>query len=247
MAKRKFQCSIPVMLTAAATAASILDAFAEDYPQFTSEWLAAYIAKTESVKSIIGFKATEKQHEATLLLNSVQVDVIDHATVVKSQMERGFRNDQARLGELMNMLGFTKNWAKASRGVQGAIIELAHTFDNHTANTALVKELTGARVSPNRIAKIKENAHKLSAANLTQETLKSEAPVVTAEMNIRLNEIYNTAIDICAAGKTVFRKDPVKRALFSFARLSAQQVSVSNRQKPQQEPPTGLLTEEETK
>lgn len=230
MTKRKFNVSVPIMLTSATTAGKNLeankDAFAKDYPYWTSERLSDFYKEIDSMSEKIGIKANKDQREATARVKSILADAVDDGTMVKSQMERGYRNEKARLNELLHLLGFSKNWTKAGNGNQNAMLDLLYTFDNQT-NPALREELTGKQVSAQRIDSMKSAAHTLSAANVTQETLKGAAPVITAEMNIRLNEIYDTAIDICTAGKKVFRKDPVKSALFSFKKLSAQQVSPS--------------------
>lgn len=223
--KRKFRVKPSIMLTAATAAGKNLEANMASfggYPHLTQEWLDKFYGDIDLMSKKIGVKANEQQRVSTTNVRNVQVDALETALTIKNQAERGFKNDKARLDELMDLLGYKANWIKANKGNQNALIELLHTFNNH-ADSNLYNELTAHQVAAAHIDKMKEFAQTMNKANVAQETLKSATPVLTAGTNEALNELYDRAIDICSAGKVVFRKDTVKKALFSFEKLTVQQ------------------------
>jgi hypothetical protein len=148
--------------------------------------------------------------------------LITASTVAQNMLD----NLPAFAQELLQLLGFTRHWPKAYVGNQMALLDLAIAFNNNS-NEAVTAELTAHGVAAHRIESVKSNTAKLKLANIAQESLKSETPVITEDMNIQLNEVYDTAIDICTAGKTVFRKDAVRMALFSFTGIASRMTSPS--------------------
>lgn len=225
--KRKFDVKPAVMLTAATAAGKNFEtnmASFGGYPHLTQEWLNRLYGGIDLMNKKIGVKANELQRASTVAIQAIQADATNTALTIKNQMERGFIKEKVRLDELMDLLGYKANWAKANKGGQNALLELLHAFNNHT-DSGLYGELTAHQVAAMHIDKIKGFAQMMNEANVTQETLKSASPTLTAETNEALNDIYDKMMDICSAGKVVFSKDPVKKALFSFKRLSTQQVA----------------------
>ncbi len=172
----------------------------------------------------LGVKANEGQRETSIIVKGIQVGAIDDLSMIRTRMESGYRNDKARLDVLMDLLRFRSYWKKAQGGNQNALLEQLFAFDNHTGSE-LRAELEANGVPAYRIDSVKAYADKLEAANVTQETLKGNTPGITAGMTAELNNIYDAAMDICNTGKKIFRKDQMKRELFNFTRLAAQQVS----------------------
>lgn len=225
--KRKFSVKPAVMLTAAKTVGKNLETNMDkfgDYPHLTQEWLNGLYGDIDVMNKKIGVKANEQQHIATIAINAMEAGATKTALTIKNQMERGFKKNKARLGELIDLLGYKTNWTKANKGNQNALLELLHTFNNH-ADSSLYGELTAHQVAAVHIDKMKEFAQMMNEANVTQESLKSASPTLTAETNTALNDIYDKVMDICSAGKIIFRDDPVKKALFNFTKLTAQQVA----------------------
>lgn len=225
MAKKKYKFRASVMIiTASAVAQNMLDnlpAFAKDYPDWTEERIGGFFADIEKAGARTGVRSTRDLQEATVHLRKISESAVGDCLTVKNQIERGFRKEPERQQELLQLLGFTRYWPKAHEGNQMALLDLAAAFSNNS-NEAVTAELTAHGVVAHRIESIKNSTATLKLANITQESLKSETPVITEDTNIQLNEIYDTAIDICTAGKTVFRKDAVRRALFSFNRIASQ-------------------------
>ncbi len=233
MERRKYKTSDVKMLVVAQTIASNLQsnlpAFGADYPKWTADWIRQYLNNIEGLLNRLGVKSNEEQKAATALVRKVMAGVADDLTVVRSQIERGFRDNKTRRGELLELLGFKKSWPKA-RNNQNAMLELLYTFNNHVGN--LRTELTGAGVTAARIDAVCGYAVKLSDANVTQESLKGQSPVMTAELRMRLNTVYDTVIDICSAGKVVFRKDVERRKMFQFSSVAAHQTTPAKNTKP---------------
>jgi hypothetical protein len=218
------------MLVSATAAAKNLaannEAFGKDYSIWTEERVHNFMEEIDDVSVLIGVKPATTLRDATKRVKRIGKNVIEDATVIIKQMKRGYRKEPEKLNERMQLFGFSKCWAKAKRGGQAAQLDLVLTFTNNM-NEKLKSELIEYGVAAHRIESMKSYASDLMDANVEQETLKGAAPVITSDMIKRLNEIYDTAIDICEAGKTVFSKDPARKALFSFNKLVAQQVAAS--------------------
>lgn len=221
---KKYKHRASVMLLAASTVAQNMLAnlafFLKDYPDWTEERITLFFTLIEEMSARLGIKNNKEQHEATLLLRKLCEAVYSDCLIVRNQIERGFRKESNRQKEILQQLGFTKYWPKAKDN-QMALLDLVVTFNNNVSQ-AVSTELNEHGVVAYRIESIKNSVANLTNANITQEALKGETVVITEEMNTQLNEIYETAIDICTAGKTVFRKDPVRKSLFSFTRIASQ-------------------------
>lgn len=226
--KRKYKCVNVVMLTAANTILNYLDenreVFLPDNPGWDGEFTGTWRGNIETAKTKIGVKATQQHKEATTLMNRYHITFKDDFKMVRSQIKKGYREDPVRYEELLSVLGFSRLWPKAGNNNQNAMLELLYTFDNQT-HEQMCAELIGHGVNKNRIENLKAGAVQMHQANVTQETLKGTAPIVTEEMQAELNAIYQTVIDICEAGKNLFSQDAKKKALFTFSRVVAQQTS----------------------
>jgi hypothetical protein len=207
-----------------------LDAFAKDYPGWTQERLNQYYATIEKEAEKSGMKSAKALHEATARINATSKKAIDDAIVIRNQMKRGFRKEPERLLSLLQLFGFSKKrWIKARNGNQSALLSLLQTF-NSNMDATLLEELKAHGVVEHRIISMRGLGRELMAANVEQEMLKSEAPVITSDQIVRLNEIYDTAIDICDAGKTVFKNIPSRKIMFSFKRLVEQQIAAEKQE-----------------
>lgn len=226
MSKRKYKVKDVVMLTTAATIAGHFEAnrdvFLKDNPHWDDQWLADFQGNITGVSEKVGVKSYRQHKEATALMNLYQSSFKEDLSVVKTQIERGYRDDPGRCKEMLSMLGYSSNRTKAGNGNQNAMLTLLYTFDNHT-DEKIYAELSEKKVSTERIDSLKAGATKMHKANVTQEILKGTAPAVTAEILSALNGIYNTAMDICKMGKIHFSKDKIKRDLFNFSKIASQQ------------------------
>jgi hypothetical protein len=227
--QRKFHVKSIVMLTATISACKNIEICQADfsaYPHMTLEWVKQLSTDATQLIKLTGIRANELQRAATANIHIIRDDIIGVALIIKNQIDRGYINEKERKSEILNLLGYRANWEKAVNSNQIALLELALTFSNHADD--LQDELVAHRVSAEQIKIMKVFADSMNDANITQEALKNTSPIATADMNASLNSVFDRLMDICSAGKIIYRKDPVKKALFSYRRLTSQQISGSS-------------------
>lgn len=192
------------------------DPFIGNFKQLVEKFLTQYF----------GISSKKDLKESTRVVTSIQGQAIDDLSMVRTQIVRNFNGLSSRKDALLDLLGYKAHWRKASNNNQVETISLLYTFANNLTQ-ALRTELEGKNVNSARLDKLVELKQTLSAANITQETLKGSSKLDTAEAKAALDEIYNTAMHICDVGKKLFSKDPVRKELFVFSKLVSAQESGS--------------------
>jgi hypothetical protein len=125
--------------------------------------------------------------------------------------------------DLLKWLGYADLWAKAESS-QSPAIDLVITFRNNLTEE-LRTDMEAHGVNADRLARIVGDADTLSQANVTQESLKGSTKLDTEQLISVLNAVYTQAMDICAIGKQLFKRDKTKRDLFVFRKLVRMQGS----------------------
>jgi hypothetical protein len=85
---------------------------------------------------------------------------------------------------------------------------------------------------PQRIA---NNAATITDLNNQQEKLKNSTKEVTGKMLTELNTLYEEIIKICRLASDFYKKDPVKKSLFTFSKILKNQ-GESRVKTPKEEP-----------
>ncbi len=196
-----------------------------EQPQWADPFIGNFKQSVEKFLSqYFGISSKKDLKEATRVVESVQTQAKDDLSMVRTQIVRNYNGQTSRKEAVLDLLGYTAHWSKARNNNQSETIALLFTFANNLT-PALRTELEGKNVNSTRLDKIVEFKQTLSAANITQETLKGSTKLDTAEAQAALNAIYNTSMHICDIGKKLFRKDAARKDLFVFSKLLSAQES----------------------
>jgi len=234
--KQKFNCSPLAMLMASLTVADHFDAekeiFVNEDPRFADPFSSVF---RESVNNVLvvnyGINSREALKQQTIALNEQGVQVHDDLKMIKIQIERGFRSVAGKSESILDKLGFTAFWSKASNYNQAMLTSLLLAFRNNL-NPELRAELEQNGVNPKRVNRLLAAADSLTQANIAQETLKGIAKLDTGKTIQALNDIYDRVMDICAIGQELFKNDKLKKDLFVFGKLVKQQSATGATGKP---------------
>lgn len=194
-----------------------------EQPEWKDPFIANYKKTVETfLKNNFGISSKTELKEATRLVISMQNHALDDLSMIKTQIQRNFRQDPIRKEVLLDLLGFKKFWVKANRKVQNELIGLVYAFVNNLS-PELRTEIESKNVNKGRIDKVVGYHQTFAAANVTQETLKGSSKLDTEASVKALNEIYDTATDICQIGQKLFKADKTRRDLFVFSKIIDQQ------------------------
>ncbi len=172
----------------------------------------------KALKEYFGINSKEQLKQVTQTVKQMQSKANDDLGLVRTQIDRGFRNDKERRKFVFDKLGYTTSWAKASKNNQTELIGLLIKFNNNM-DTTLRQNLVENGVSNIRIDAIVEAAEQLHKANITQENMKGTSKIETAKGVAALNEIYAQVMDICHLGQRIFKHDKNKKELYVFSKL----------------------------
>lgn len=221
--KQKFNFKPLPMLVAALTVADHFEAekqvFNVEKPLWNDQFLADFRQAVGLVMNeYFGISTKEELRNQTSLVEELSGKAIADLGMVKTQIERDFRATPERCQWILDKLGFKEYWSKASNNNQSVLIGLLLAFRNNL-NKPLFDELEQNGVNPARLNNLISYADTLNQANITQESLKGSTKLVTEKAVLTLNDIYDRAMDICAVGQQLFKKDKLKKDLFVFSNL----------------------------
>jgi hypothetical protein len=220
------------MLVAALT---LVENFESEKATFVAEspvWDGPYAENFKAVIELLltevyGINQKSELRAITSQVNQLVEGSMEDLRVVKSQIDRGFRLDPSQRDSLLELLGYRGQWKAAVKPTQEAVISLLLSFRNNMdADMRTGMEEKG--VSPARIDKILTAGDELNHLNVTQESLKGTTRLEVAQVNARLNAIYDQAMDIGVLGQKLFRKDRLKKDLFVFTKLIKAQSASAN-------------------
>jgi hypothetical protein len=221
--KKDYSYKTLSMLTASL---SVLESFELEKARIVAEnnkledpFAANYQADIEiALRELYGINSKEQLKKATKLVNHLKVQAKDDLGLVKTQIERGFRNNKERTADLMEKLGYNASWRKACKNNQSEVIALLLKFDNNMDEETR-SEMENQGVNSARLDSISLSAKQLQKANVTQETLKGTSKIETEKATAALNQIYQQAMDICLLGQRIFKNDKTRKDLFIFSKL----------------------------
>jgi hypothetical protein len=171
------------------------------------------------VQQYLGQDSAKALRQSTQIVKGIQAKVLTQLAEVKVQIDQDFKPTQDRRTEILKQLGFKDYYEPARKKDQEGLINLLYQFKaNLTAE--LKTEIANKGTAPAALEEIVEFADTLKNANVTQEGNKGTKKEMTTEGIQALNDIYSKVISIAMISAKFFQKEPTKKALFSYTKVS---------------------------
>ena len=171
------------------------------------------------VQQYLGQDNAKALRQSTQIVKGIQAKALTELAEVKVQIDQDFKPTPDRRTEILKQLGFTDYYESARKKDQEALINLLYQFKtNLTAE--LKTEIANKGTAPAALEEIVEFADTLKNANVTQEGNKGTKKEMTNEGIQALNDIYSKVISIAMISAKFFQKEPTKKALFSYTKVS---------------------------
>lgn len=168
----------------------------------------------------LGVDSAKSLRGATAALHAVIKPAVGDLTDFNTNLNVDYKKDSARKNEILNNLGFNKYYKKAVHNNQEELSSLLKQFKKNLT-VELEAEIIEKGMNPDLITSIKGYADSFEASNVSQETAKGSRPELTAEGINACNGIYDEIAGVCEVGQNTFKKDKLKKDLFSFAKTLA--------------------------
>lgn len=175
----------------------------------------------KAFSDIIGVSSVETLKNATRNLTSVQQNALKALGDFNIQLDVAYHDDKNRLKALRALLGMEAWYLKAMRKNQEALIQLLYTFKSNLSDE-IKTELSSKGVPEALMTSIADAADPMKAANVSQEQAKGGRKEITQAGVDELNAIYRSVIGIAKIASRFFLDDPVKKELFSYAKVLRQ-------------------------
>jgi hypothetical protein len=234
--KRAFSGKDVDMLTACCTLIERAEELKDELVKNRPKWVDPFFPDLskrlyDAFPNLLGIDNAKELRQATQVVNQLHKTASRDIALFKVQVEEDFKNDKVRRNEILTLLGFTGLLRDAQRNSQQALIELLLTFKaNMTPD--LQKEITAAGMNGELITKITDYADQLNESNITQETLKGNRKMVSAEAVTELNGLYSEVISVARIATKIFKGDKTKQAAFSFSQIMKAQTLQTSRKMP---------------
>lgn len=171
------------------------------------------------VQQYLGQDSAKALRQSTQIVKGIQAKALTQLAEVKVQIDQDFKPTPDRRTEILKQLGFTDYYELARKKDQEGLINLLYQFKaNLTAE--LKTEIANKGTAPAALEEIVEFADTLKNANVTQEGNKGTKKEMTNEGIQALNDIYSKVISIAMISAKFFQKEPTKKALFSYTKVS---------------------------
>ena len=189
-----------------------------------SNWADPFFQKIKEqidtvVQQYLGQDSAKALRQATQVVKDIQAKALTELGEVKVQIDQDFKLIPTRRTEILKQLGFTDYYASARKKDQEGLIDLLYQFKNNLT-PELKTEIADRGTAPASLETIVEFADLLKNANVTQEGNKGIKKEITEEGVQALNDIYNKVISIAVISAKFFQKEPTKKALFSYTKVS---------------------------
>ncbi len=171
------------------------------------------------VQHYLGQDSAKALRQATQVVKDIQEKALTELGEVKVQIDQDFKPTPDRRTEILMQLGFTNYYKAARKKDQESLIDLLYQFKTNLT-PELKTEIADKGTAPAALDGIVGFADVLKNANVTQEVNKGTKSEITAEGIQALNEIYSKVISIAVISAKFFLKEPTKRALFSYTKVS---------------------------
>ena len=171
------------------------------------------------VQNYLGQDSAKALRQATQVVKDIQTKALIEIGEVKVQIDQDFKPTPDRRTEILKQLGFTDYYEPARKKDQEGLINLLYQFKTNLT-TELKTEIANKGTAPASLEAIVEFADILKNSNVTQEGNKGTKKEITAEGIQALNDIYSKVISIAMISAKFFQKEPTKKALFSYTKVS---------------------------
>lgn len=237
---RNYQGKDVDMLTACRTIAGSFAANITELSTIRTGWTADYssglITRIDNIISTyLGLDARHNQRQATAAVIALQVPAQRDLTFFKAQVDSDFKKEPLRHDEILRTLGFTSYYKDVSKGNQESMVQLLYFFKTNMTD-ALKTEITGKGMSIELINRILTYAEAFMQANTIQEQSKDSSIELKAGAIEAFNETYDEMIAICKIAASYYRFEPLKKELFTFTRVQANQGGGTSNRVPEPAP-----------
>jgi hypothetical protein len=167
----------------------------------------------------LGVDSAKDLRGATQVLQTIQKQSLKDLAEVKTQIIEDFKKEPVKQTEILTQLGFNAHHKEAQSGDQEALVQLLYSFKN-SLTTTLKEEIVAKGTAPTILDQITTYADTLKKADITQETFKGTKKEITAEGINFFNNIYDDVISIAKISAKFYKDEPIKKDLFSFAKIN---------------------------
>jgi len=192
--------------------------FTERRKSITVEFAQALLKRIVDGIKLVSTDKLINQKNATLLVGSIVEDARKRAKTLYTDLCTVYAKDKVRLNFILQTLGFTQWYARASKGNQGALEGLLFAFSQNIE--PLRAELIGKDINAATLDDLCNDAAQFNDANTKQEGEKSLISDLNETQQTELNDIYTEVMAICKLGKDIFSDDPGKQKMFIFSDIA---------------------------
>lgn len=234
--KRLFNGKDVDMLTACCTIIERAEEFKAELIASRPKWADPFFPDLskrlyDAFPNLLGIDNAKELRQATLVVTGLHKAAIRDIALFKVQVEEDFKKNKTRRNEILTSLGFKTLLRDAQRNSQQSLIELLLTFKTNMT-PELQKEIVAAGMNEALITQIKGYADTLNESNITQETLKGNRKIVSAEAVNELNALYSAVISVARIATKIYKGDKTKQAAFSFRHVMKAQTLQASRKMP---------------
>lgn len=174
---------------------------------------------TTALEEHLGVDSAKDLRQSTQTLVSIQKQALKDLAEVKVQIVEDFKKDKTKQAEILTQLGFTTYLKEAQKGDQEALVQLLYKFKTNLT-APLKAEIVEKGTAPGILDQTASYADTLKNADITQETFKGTRKEITTAGINAFNEIYEEVISIGKIASKFYKEEPVKKDLFSFAKIN---------------------------
>jgi hypothetical protein len=174
---------------------------------------------TNALEEHLGVDSAKELRQSTQILISIQKQALKDLAEIKVQITEDFKSDSIKQSEILTQLGYTTYHKQAQNGDQESLVQLLYKFKTNLTAT-LKAEIIAKGTAENILTQTATYADTLKNADITQETFKGTKKEITTIAVNAFNEIYDQVISIGKIATKFYKEEPVKRDLFSFAKIN---------------------------
>jgi hypothetical protein len=197
-----------------------LNLFTEKYKNIDASYLKSFrdfLAEVNGMESV--FAATEGQKKLTVELYAECDDFLDKLLYMKSYAKEAELNFGI-ISIIMKQL--------RHRNVEGAMRNMRDAIEYYNDNAS---RLSISNMPEGFVDELIADVNRIEGLNNTHNTYLVNKKERTAQNNAVYLRLYHYISEICAAGKLIFKKDTVKRKVYTIERIAM--VLQSTRKKPE--------------
>jgi len=184
----------------------------------TQTYLEALALRILNAIKLVSADKLIPQKNITRSLKQIIADGVDQMRNIYYDLNSCFAKDKTRLKEILQMLGFTTYYAKASAGNQEYLTALLFAFKENIA--ALRDELIAHSMNAEFIDALMAVGEEMNSLNVQQEVEKKAKIKLTENQQQELNDIFTEVTAMCKLGKSIFMKDHALQQLFVFSSIA---------------------------